>query len=132
MTPQPEVSSWTQNTDEQETIQTHLLKIGVKLETGMAVDAIGEDWAELACVYSGKEREVSMQSLVMVTSREPQNSLHTTLREELAIEAIGDCNAPGTIAHAVYAGHRYARELDAGTPSDIPFRREHALAPPRT
>ncbi|MFP6640169.1 MAG: FAD-dependent oxidoreductase, partial [Myxococcota bacterium] len=53
VTPQPEVSSWTHNTDEQETIQTHLLKLGVKLETGTAVEAIGKDWVELACVYSG-------------------------------------------------------------------------------
>ena len=37
---------------------------------------------------------------------------------------IGDCLAPGTIAAAVYGGHRYARELGE-TPQDaMPFRRE--------
>ena len=42
------------------------------------------------------------------------------------VRAIGDCLAPGTIAAAVWEGHRYAQELEA--PSDrgdtVPFRRE--------
>ena len=28
------------------------------------------------------------------------------------VDAIGDAHAPGLIVHAVYAGHRYAREFD--------------------
>ena len=30
----------------------------------------------------------------------------------LSVTRIGDCNAPGAIVHATFAGHRYARELD--------------------
>ncbi len=37
---------------------------------------------------------------------------------------IGDCLAPATIAHAVYAGHRFARELDAAEPDGLPYARE--------
>ena len=38
---------------------------------------------------------------------------------------IGDANAPGPIAWATYAGHRYARELDEQDIGDaLPFRRE--------
>jgi dimethylamine/trimethylamine dehydrogenase len=42
------------------------------------------------------------------------------------VQAIGDCLAPGTVAAAVWAGHRAARELDApALPADqVPFRRE--------
>jgi dimethylamine/trimethylamine dehydrogenase len=42
-----------------------------------------------------------------------------------AVRAIGDADAPGLIAHAVYAGHRAARELDApaGELDAVPFRR---------
>jgi dimethylamine/trimethylamine dehydrogenase len=29
------------------------------------------------------------------------------------LRRIGDCDAPAIIAAAVYAGHRYARELDS-------------------
>ena len=38
---------------------------------------------------------------------------------------IGDCLAPGTIAAAVYSGHRYARELGEVSPDDaVPYERE--------
>ena len=38
----------------------------------------------------------------------------------------GDCWCPGTIAAAVWDGHRYAEELDGPVPPDdsTPFRRE--------
>jgi len=42
---------------------------------------------------------------------------------------IGDCLAPGTIAAAVYGGHRFARRLDVGHEDVADFRRENvALA----
>jgi dimethylamine/trimethylamine dehydrogenase len=41
-----------------------------------------------------------------------------------SVIAIGDCLAPGLIAHAIYSGHRYARELDAPPAGDVPFRRQ--------
>ncbi len=37
---------------------------------------------------------------------------------------IGDCLAPSTIAAAVYAGHRQAREMDEEPSEAVPFRRE--------
>jgi dimethylamine/trimethylamine dehydrogenase len=40
------------------------------------------------------------------------------------VTRIGDCLAPGTIAHAVYAGHRFARELDDSAAAEAPLRRE--------
>ena len=58
---------------------------------------------------------------MLVTSRNPVDGLYQELTEKIASEAssshpsvdkIGDCDAPAIIAAAVYAGHRYARELD--------------------
>ncbi|MBP6514650.1 MAG: hypothetical protein KA224_05685, partial [Steroidobacteraceae bacterium] len=47
----------------------------------------------------------------------------------LSVRCIGDALAPGLIAHAVYAGHRYARELDEVQVGEVPFRRHfHAGA----
>ena len=43
--------------------------------------------------------------------------------DELDIERGGDCSAPGIIASAVLAGHRYAREMD-GPAVEVPFRRD--------
>ena len=42
-----------------------------------------------------------------------------------SVKVIGDACAPGPIAWATYAGHRYARELDQPDIGDaLPFRRE--------
>ncbi len=41
-----------------------------------------------------------------------------------SLTRIGDCLAPSTIAAAVYAGHRYAREADAPPMEGVPFERE--------
>jgi dimethylamine/trimethylamine dehydrogenase len=44
------------------------------------------------------------------------------------VTAIGDACAPSTIAAAVYAGHRAARDLDAPALGDaVPFERELPL-----
>jgi dimethylamine/trimethylamine dehydrogenase len=51
-----------------------------------------------------------------------------------SVDAIGDALAPATIAHAVYAGRRYAEELDGepDTGDAVPFRREIAELAPLT
>ena len=43
-----------------------------------------------------------------------------------SVTTIGDALAPATIAHAVYAGRRYAEELDGPpvTGDEVPFKRE--------
>jgi dimethylamine/trimethylamine dehydrogenase len=63
---------------------------------------------------------------VMVTTREPNDALYHELCDELDLERVGDCGAPGIIASAVMAGHRYAREMDAPL-ADVPFRRDDSV-----
>ena len=48
------------------------------------------------------------------------------------VTTIGDALAPATIAHATYAGRRYAEELDADPQPEgaLPFRREIAELSP--
>jgi dimethylamine/trimethylamine dehydrogenase len=65
----------------------------------------------------------------MVTSRLPNDGLYHELTDKIDIVRIGDCNAPGTIATAVYSGHAYAREMDQTKHRDVPFLREPASAP---
>ena len=60
----------------------------------------------------------------MTTSRLPEDDLYHSLASRISIERVGDCAAPGTIATAVYAGHRYAREMDTEVSVGVPFRRE--------
>ena len=40
------------------------------------------------------------------------------------VTRIGDCYAPSIIANAVYAGHKYARDLGIEEPEEVPFKRE--------
>ena len=71
--------------------------------------------------------------VVMVTSRDPNDALYHELCDELDIQRVGDCSAPGIIASAVLAGHRYAREMDAPA-ADVPFRRDDSVivdSPPK-
>ena len=69
----------------------------------------------------------------MVTSRLPNDALYYDLKaspERLkdagiqSVKRIGDALGPGLIAAAVWSGHRFARELDAPPPGDVPFKRE--------
>jgi dimethylamine/trimethylamine dehydrogenase len=76
------------------------------------------------CIYTGRKEEIPASAVVLVTARLPKDDLYHSLRDEIDIERIGDCLAPGTIATAVYSGHKYAREMDADIPVGIPFLRE--------
>ena len=140
VTTAPEVSSWTRNTLEQHRIQARILELGIEIVTAHNIAKIGADEVERTCVYTNRRRAVPAASLVMVTSRRPNNELYLTLMEDSAkltaagiesVSAIGDCRNPSTIAAAVYDGHRVARDLDA-EPSepDLPFRREHIALEP--
>jgi dimethylamine/trimethylamine dehydrogenase len=72
----------------------------------------------------------------MVASQAPDDVLYHDLlarQSEWAdagiksVKVFGDAEAPGPIAWATYAGHRYARELDGEEiGDDLPFRREIA------
>ena len=65
----------------------------------------------------------------MVTSRLPEDGLFQDLLPHehrfKTLRAIGDCNAPGTVAAAVYDGHSAARYLESGKDIYAPlFTRE--------
>ncbi|MDH3716172.1 MAG: FAD-dependent oxidoreductase, partial [Gammaproteobacteria bacterium] len=118
VTTAPDVSSWTHNTLEQHRIQARVLELGIDVITAHNVASIGAAKAELACVYTERRRTVPAASLVMVTSRRPNNGLYLMLTQDpgklaaariASVSAIGDCSNPSTIAAAVYDGHRVAR-----------------------
>src|SRR6266404_5204629 len=109
LTPAPLVSAWTVNTLEQVHIQKRLLELGVTILANQSVTRFDGAVARLACVFTGRESERP------VAARLPEDGLARDLAaaaERVAaagirsITAIGDGLAPGTIAAAVYAGHR--------------------------
>lgn len=133
VTPAPMVSQWSVNTMEQERVQARLLSSGVTVLLSHGLAAITADAVELRCAYTGRPQVLAAASVVLVTARAPQDSLYQSLlaREGefgqqgvRSLHCIGDALAPGTIAAAVYAGHRLARSLEEDTVDGVPFRME--------
>jgi dimethylamine/trimethylamine dehydrogenase len=134
ITPAAYVSDWTNNTLEQSAIHARLANSGVDIILNRGIIEIYQDHVVSNCVYTGRTKRYECDAIVMVASRLETNTIFTNLKareEEWAdagiktVEIIGDANAPGPIAWATYAGHRYARELDADDIYDtLPFRRE--------
>lgn len=118
LTPQSCVSMWAENTLEQGKIQARVLSLGIELFVSHRLVELVAGEARIANVYSEQlEQKLAFDSLVMVTSRAPQDELYQALLplEEhfKTLRAIGDCNAPGTVAAAVYDGHAAARSLES-------------------
>ena len=133
VTPAATVSGWTDNTLEHDRIQARLLELEVEIVANREVTAFHGEHVATICVHTGRPRDIPALSVVTVTSRLPEESLVLELRSDppalagagiKSVTAIGDAWCPGTIAHAVHAGHRYARELDATIDRDRPFKRE--------
>ncbi len=129
VTPSTVVSEWTAMTNEQGFIQTRLLSLGVEIVTGHAMESVDGNRIQLHCIYGGPDRECTADSVVLVTARVAKDALYRELVAAGAenVTRIGDCDAPGALVHAVYAGHRFARELDEEVDPDMPFRRDRVV-----
>jgi dimethylamine/trimethylamine dehydrogenase len=129
------VSAWTERTLEQHRIQSRILELGIRVVASHNLVHVGESNTEIACEYTDRRQTIEAASVVMVTSRRPNDGLYQGLVADpgnlnkagiLSVQAVGDCDAPSTIAAAVHDGHRIAREMDAPPENpDLPFRREH-------
>jgi dimethylamine/trimethylamine dehydrogenase len=118
VSPTGRASEWSHYTGEQRDTQSQLLQLGVDIRVSTVVDGFDGAAVTLGCVYSGRRWQQSAAALVLVTLREPDEELFRELVGEdpseatASIQRIGDCRQPGLIAHAVYSGHKAARELD--------------------
>ena len=129
VTPVADVSHWTHNTMEQVKIQTRLMKLGVKIVPLHNLAKIHSDHVDLTCIYTDQVKILPCSAVVMVTMRDAKDDLYHSLTRRLgkplaSVTRIGDCYSPGTIAAAIYSGHRYARELGEPICDGVPFRRE--------
>ena len=126
VTPGAEVSSWTHNTLEQHFIQKKLIESGVKLHLSQNITALHPGEAVLECVYTGRETRLEGAVSVLVTMRRPVDTLYHSLAAAGTpnLTRIGDALAPGTIAAAIYSGHKVAREMGEPEVMGVPFDRE--------
>ncbi len=125
------VSAWGQNTSEQAQIHRRMLEVGVEIITAHGLSAFNGQTARLECIYSGNHRAIDVEAVVTVTMRNPEEALYRALQQKIESDndynpdslcRIGDCEAPSIIAAAVFAGHRYARELDTEVDPDNPIK----------
>ena len=137
VTPAAEASTWTRATMEQHFIQKRLLEKGVAIRAFTLLESIEAGSVATSCVFTGRRDRIEAGAVLLVTARLPNEALYLDLKARQAdwadagierVDAIGDALAPATIAHATYAGRRYAEELDADPLPEgtVPFRREIA------
>ncbi len=136
VTPAGHASAWAIMSNEQPQIHRALAAAGIALHTLTRVTAFAGGEATLARQFTDEARRLPCRSLVIVGARFANDGLHAALSaspDALAaagirsVTRIGDALAPGAIVHAVYSGHRYARELDAD-PATLAYRRDAPLA----
>jgi dimethylamine/trimethylamine dehydrogenase len=138
-TPLAEVSQWSYYTLEQRRLAARLAADGIRCHVNTQI--VGVDGRRVALMRGGQELMLEVMHCVPVTLRAPRDELLQELQAcesqwphagILSVDLIGDAAGPGTVAAAVYAGARYARELGRGESGW--FRRERvqlqALTPP--
>jgi dimethylamine/trimethylamine dehydrogenase len=140
VTPDDTIASWSAHTLDYRHIQWRMAELGVEQVVSHGITGYADGRLSLEHAWSGKPRSLDCAAVVAITSRLPDDALYHAIaaRETEWAEAgirtvtrIGDALAPGLIAHAVYSGHRYARELDEPMVDGVPFKRHFHTADER-
>ena len=120
VTPASVVSPWTDSTLEQKRIQAALINSGVKIICNNSISKIEDKVALLECTFTGATSRLPCESIIMVTERISDTALYDSLlqsnsegKTQYNIKIIGDAEAPGLIADAVYLGHLAAQNFEA-------------------
>ncbi len=122
VTPAAEVGSWSRFTLEFPHIQRRIIDIGINVLPSHNITGVGDKTISLSHVYSYQKITLDVDAVVMLTHREPNDSLYQGLHERIqqwadygiqSVERIGDCVAPGPIAQAIHDGHHFGRTFGA-------------------
>lgn len=133
VTPAAAASAWGIMTNEQSLVYASFHRRGIASRTLERVTGFDGATVTLARMFTGEVQTLPARSLVIVGQRIGGSALHAELAaQDLTAAGIrglhltGDANAPGAIVHAVYQGHRTARELGLAAGAihvgrDLPF-----------
>jgi dimethylamine/trimethylamine dehydrogenase len=136
VTPAGHASAWSIMSNEQPQVHRALHAAGIAVHTLARISVFDNGELTLANQFTNAETRLECHSLVIVGTRFADDALHSELSARTAdlaaagirsVTRIGDALAPGAIVHAVYSGHRFARELDAD-PAALVYRRDAPLA----
>jgi dimethylamine/trimethylamine dehydrogenase len=126
------IASWSVHTLDYRHIQTRMAALDVEQVVSHNITGFDDDGLLLEHVWSGKPRTLACDAVVTISARVPDDALYQELRlreSEWAdagvrtVRCLGDALAPGLIVHAVYEGHRYARELETAPMGEVAFKR---------
>ena len=130
------VSAWTFMNNEMGNIRERMMSLGISTVFENYLTQFTDGVATLTSVYQGGDtRSIECGSLVIVGIKKGSDSLYQELVADSdrttdagisMVRSIGDCHAPGAIAHAVYSGHECARTIDSGD-SEQAFKVERPL-----
>ncbi len=133
VTPAPMVSYWTQFSLEQEKIQKKMLHLGVNFFTRHTLVNIEPGRVTLHSLLGENMINLDIDNVVLITDRIPNDHLYNELLPAFnsgklkSLSLIGDAEAPGIIAQAVFAGHLSARNFGEIINSDeTPFMIERS------
>ena len=121
-TPLGRIGAWGRHTEEQGRTMAAIIGAGIGWHTNRVLARIGSGRAVLGCVFGGSALEIDAATVIPVTARLPGDGLWQALaaRPEAlrgagvsVLRRIGDCEAPGSVAAAVWSGHRAPAYLEA-------------------
>jgi len=121
VTPANAVSAWTFMNNELSDIRKRMIARGIGIVLEHRVTGLSNGTVRLTDIYrDDSTKSLECGSLVVIGTRTINDSLFQELSGSgmRSLLNIGDCRAPGSIAHAVYSGHECARIIDAG--DDMP------------
>jgi dimethylamine/trimethylamine dehydrogenase len=132
VTPAADASTWTHHTLEHSRIQTRLLELGVAIHAHHTIVDVAPDAVMTTSVFTDRRHVFNDTSVVLVTSRLPNEGLCLELSalrrrwdgsDLKSVRPVGDAFSPGTIASAIWDGRRFAEELGV-SPEDRYFLRD--------
>jgi dimethylamine/trimethylamine dehydrogenase len=103
---------------EQDRVLRRLTALGVEMISSRELKGIENGVATLESTLGADPFFIEIDHAVLVTDRIPTDELGGQLRSDSerlgdagirSVDLIGDCVAPGLIAHAIYSGHQLAR-----------------------
>jgi dimethylamine/trimethylamine dehydrogenase len=124
-------AAWGFMTNEQPLVHQSFARKSIALRTLEVVTGFDGQTLALAQIFSGVASRIAARSLVIVGYRASGSALHAALSAAgggAALHLTGDALAPGAIVHAVYQGHKTARELGLSAAQTKP-RRDAPFAP---
>jgi dimethylamine/trimethylamine dehydrogenase len=119
-TPDLSHSGFLSLTLEQNRVLRRLVALDVRLISAHDLAGFERGCAQLTSTLGAAALQIMADHLVLVADRVPDDALALDLLADPdrlqaagigSVDRIGDCLAPGLIAHAVYAGHKLARSF---------------------